>query len=129
MKRFLKLLEKEINLEVPYQNNKFIVAVTVADVLEKVDKTFTRKKRKAFLKRCGAAIWPLDIVLTNWYTLDMDETTLQLIKDAYKVLANCQNQWAGRHTGEGQKLLCRLRDTIAEATNQHPKDVQDSVQC
>jgi hypothetical protein len=54
MKRFLKLLEKEIKNEVPYQDNKFMVAATVADVLEKVDKTFTKEKRTAFLKRCNA---------------------------------------------------------------------------
>jgi len=57
----------------------------------------------------------------------MDKDTLKLLQDSYKVLANIHNQWQGRHTGEGQLLLCRLRDTIATATNRPPVEVQDEA--
>jgi hypothetical protein len=58
----------------------------------------------------------------------MDKQTLQLIKDSYQVLGNIHNNWVGRHTYEGQLLLCRLRDKISEAENLSCEDVQNSIE-
>lgn len=57
----------------------------------------------------------------------MNEFELELLKRSYSVLANIHNNWIGRHTAAGQKLLCDLRDTIAEKTGRPIQDVQDEV--
>lgn len=52
---------------------------------------------------------------------------IDLLKQAYNILANIHNQWHGRNTQKGQALLIKLRDTIAEETNTSPQDVQDEA--
>ena len=47
------------------------------------------------------------------------------VEREYIELANPRNDWDGRHTPEGQKKLCRLRDLIAKATGRDSEDVQD----
>ena len=53
MKKFLNALATQIYLETPYQENKFLVARTVGDVLEKTVKGWTPKKSKSFMKKSG----------------------------------------------------------------------------
>lgn len=48
-----------------------------------------------------------------------------IIEDAYAVLGAPTNQWRGRHTVEGQRLLSNMRDAIADITGRDPQDVQD----
>jgi len=43
---------------------------------------------------------------------------------AYGVLADVRNQWPGRHTLEGQRLLCDLRDALSEASGVDAEYVQ-----
>jgi len=50
---------------------------------------------------------------------------LRVIEDAYEIFGANNNQWQGRHTGAGQRLLANMRDTIAEATGRESIDVQD----
>ncbi len=57
-----------------------------------------------------------------------EQKLLEATKAAYAFLAPISNQWAGRHTREGQYLLCMLRDAIAEVTGQDEMDVQDAAQ-
>jgi hypothetical protein len=57
-----------------------------------------------------------------------NDITLKLIQDAYIVLKNPANQWPGRHTSDGQGLLCCLRNHIAEATGKSIREVQDDVE-
>lgn len=52
---------------------------------------------------------------------------LEALTDAYSVLADVRNHWPGRTTGEGQRLLCRMRDAIAGATGQDAQSVQDAA--
>lgn len=44
---------------------------------------------------------------------------------AYTILADVRHQWPGRHTIEGQGVLCALRDAICKATGREAEDVQD----
>jgi len=57
----------------------------------------------------------------------MNNNELAIMQDCYQVLANIHNHWRGRHTSQGQGLLCRLRDTIAEETGVSAEQVQDNV--
>lgn len=49
------------------------------------------------------------------------------IKALYQKLGNIHNSWEGRNTAAGQRLLCALRDMIAQAEGRSPEDVQDSL--
>ncbi len=44
----------------------------------------------------------------------------------YKALSSINNNWPGRTTVDGQRLLCELRDQIATMLNVEPQVVQDS---
>lgn len=44
----------------------------------------------------------------------------------YKALSSINNNWPGRITVDGQRLLCELRDQIATMLNVEPQVVQDS---
>jgi hypothetical protein len=57
----------------------------------------------------------------------LNKAELQLLNDAYRILANIHNRWEGRHTAKGQKLLCDLRDKIAEQTGRPAVEVQDNI--
>ncbi len=56
--------------------------------------------------------------------LPPDPQIIVLIR-AYAVLGDIRNQWVGRHTSEGQKLLCDLVDMIAAETGRDPEEVQN----
>jgi len=51
---------------------------------------------------------------------------MALIRQAYAVLAPIDQHWHGRHTEQGQRLLCELRDAIAEHCDMDPESVQDA---
>lgn len=44
---------------------------------------------------------------------------------AYTRLGDNTNQWSGRGTPEGQRLLINLREAICLATGRDPQEVQD----
>jgi hypothetical protein len=44
---------------------------------------------------------------------------------AYRLLADVEHKWPLRHTVQGQKTLCALRDVIAAATGRTAEQVQD----
>lgn len=58
--------------------------------------------------------------------MSKDETITLLIR-AYVVLGDIANQWHGRSTPAGQKLLIDLRDVISEISGVDAKDIQDSL--
>lgn len=51
---------------------------------------------------------------------------LKEVEAIYAELADVHNDWPGRDTPKGQTKLSRLRDLIADATGEHPRDVQDT---
>ena len=53
-------------------------------------------------------------------------TPLSALRGAYSFLSHPALRWEGRHTGPGQRLLCQMRDAIAESMGRHAKDVQDN---
>ncbi len=58
-------------------------------------------------------------VTSRWQLIDA-------LRKAYVRLL--MEQWHGRHTTEGQALLCLLRDTIAAATRQDEQVVQEGCE-
>lgn len=56
-------------------------------------------------------------------------SNLDLIKQAYTVLADIRHDWPGRTSPEGQTLLCAIRDSIAEQTGDTGENVSSGVQC
>lgn len=50
---------------------------------------------------------------------------LATVEAAYVLLGSIRTQWDGRHSAEGQGLLCDLRDAICKATGREAQDVQD----
>jgi hypothetical protein len=66
-----------------------------------------------------------------WFASDDDLVNscagelLSIVRRTYEQLADVQHQWPGRYTGEGQRLLCDLRDVLAKVSARDPKDVQD----
>jgi hypothetical protein len=74
--------------------------------------------------------WGAPTIATCWTEPDARlcaaaPAMLAVIERAYTHLGDNRNQWAGRHTPEGQALLIGLRDTIAAATGRGAQDVQD----
>jgi hypothetical protein len=53
------------------------------------------------------------------------ETMTKLLIRSYQHLSFYKNQYVTRNTNEGQKLLCDLRDAIAQAKNMSAEDVQN----
>lgn len=49
----------------------------------------------------------------------------ELVERVYVLLADVRNQWQGRHTAAGQRLLSDLRDSICSVTGREAQDVQD----
>lgn len=50
---------------------------------------------------------------------------LRLLAQAYYRAADIRNEWPGRNSLTGQKILCDMRDTIAKAMGIDGQDVQD----
>ena len=61
-----------------------------------------------------------------FYSLNMENETLKLIKKTYSILGDVRNNWVGRDSQAGQSLLSELRDTIAEAENTDEQEVQNN---
>lgn len=52
-------------------------------------------------------------------------TLFGAVERAYEMFGATGNDWPGRHTIEGQRLLSAFRDVIAAVTGREPMDVQD----
>lgn len=58
---------------------------------------------------------------------DENVALLNAAQFAYLILADIHNEWPGRNTLHGQRVLCLLRDAIALAVGIDPQEVQDAA--
>src|SRR5260221_2773163 len=75
---------------------------------------------------CDLAIRALSLESVREEALRKD-ALLEALEEGYAVMADITNQWEGRHTVDGQKLLCKMRDAIASATGISGEDGQDNA--
>lgn len=57
----------------------------------------------------------------------MDIEIFALLVQSYKNMSSVGANWQDRYTPEGQKLLCKLRDIIANRLQLDPMYVQGSI--
>lgn len=76
---------------------------------------------------CTRFGWPerADEMLANANLIAAAPEMFSEIEREYTELADIHNEWAGRHTPEGQMKLIRLRNLIAKATGRSEQNVQD----
>jgi hypothetical protein len=94
----------------------------------------TRERIERWRTSAVSCIWPsltshdlerlCDLALSQEAVRD---EALEALEEGYAVLADVTNQWEGRHTIAGQKLLCKMRDAIASATGISGEFVQDNA--
>lgn len=66
-----------------------------------------------------------DVARANAHLIAAAPELLAEVEAEYAELSDITNQWTGRHSAEGQRRLCHLRDLICTATGRDAQEVQD----